>query len=117
MRYAAAATLLFLYCSAAAIADTGPARDVAAVRAAETAHWGSHPYGGPVRLTKARVVGDWAVLDWENGESGGMSAYHRQANGSWKRFTSGGGAFDAHDLESLGVPAGIARQLVPGSPG
>jgi len=87
------------------------------VRAAETAHWGSHPYGGPVRLTKARVVGDWAVLDWENGEVRRDVRLPPAGERSWKRFTSGGGAFDAHDLESLGVPAGIARQLVPGSPG
>ena len=71
----------------------------------------------PVKITDVRVVGDYAVLEWENGESGGMSAYHRTSSGAWKRFMSGGGAFAAKDLEANGCPASIAKQLVPGSPG
>jgi hypothetical protein len=99
-------------------ADSGPAADVTAVRAAETASWPAHPSAGtPVKISNVRVVGDYAVLEWTNGESGGMSAYHRTSSGTWKRFMSGGGAFAASDLEKQGCPGSIARQLVPGSPG
>jgi len=99
-------------------ADSGPAADVAAVRAAEVAAWAAHPtVGTPVKIRNVRVVGDWAVLEWTNGESGGMSAYHRTVAGTWKRFMHGGGAFAAEDLEKQGCPAVVARQLVPGSPG
>jgi len=102
----------------AVAADSGPAADVSAVRAAEVAHWPAHPsVGTPVKVANVRVVGDYAVLEWENGESGGMSAYHRTSAGTWKRFMSGGGAFAAKDLEANGCPAPIAKQLVPGSPG
>ena len=90
-----------------------PVVDATAVQAAEKAAWP----GTNVTLHNVRVVGDWAVLEWNSGESGGMSAYHRTASGSWKRFMHGGGAFSAADLEKQGCPPAIARQLVPGSPG
>jgi len=95
--------------------DTGAPADVSAVRTAETATWSKN--GAHVKISNVRVVGDWAVLEWFSQESGGMSAYHRTTDGSWKRFMHGGGAFAAADLEKQGCPATIARQLVPGSPG
>ena len=115
---ALAACLAFVPALQAFAADSGPPADVSAVRAAEIAQWPAHPtVGTPVKITDVRVVGDYAVLEWENGESGGMSAYHRTSSGAWKRFMSGGGAFAAKDLEANGCPASIAKQLVPGSPG
>ena len=99
------------------IADLGPTVDVAAVRGAEVAVWKSGASHLTAKVTDVRVVGDWAVLQWDVGESGGMSAYHRKPDGSWLRFAHGGGAFAAVDLEKLGVPQAIARRLVPGSPG
>lgn len=98
--------------------DSGPPDDVAAVREAESAAWPAHPSSGTsVKIFNVRVLSSWAVLDWTNGESGGMSAYHRTGFGTWKRFMHGGGAFSAGDLERNGCPASVARQLVPDSPG
>ena len=112
---ALAAAALLPLCAAA---DSGPSADVSAVRAAEIASWQTKTSSGtPVKISNVRVVGDWAALEWTNGESGGMSAYHRTASGTWKRFMHGGGAFAASDLEKNGCPPAIARQLVPGSPG
>ncbi len=98
--------------------DLGPPADVTAVRAAEQASWSANfKAASPPKIQDVRVVGDYAVLEWIKGESGGMSAYHRTASGTWKQFIHGGGAFSAKDLEANGVPANVARQLVPGSPG
>jgi hypothetical protein len=94
-------------------ADAGPPADVTEVRTAEIMAWS----GAHVRIEDVRVVGNYAVLEWINGQSGGMSAYHKTAGGTWKRFLHGGGALAASDLEKNGCPASIARQLIPGSPG
>lgn len=110
--------LAFVLAAVVVAADTGPAPDVAAVRSAETAAWsGQLGPGTQLKIEKVRVIGDWAVLEWIAGESGGMSAYHRSVGGSWKRLMHGGGAFGAADLEKNGCPASVARQLIPGSPG
>lgn len=114
---AACCALEFLALPAIA-ADFGPPADVAAVRATEQASWSANfKAAAPPKIQEIRVVGDYAVLEWIKGESGGMSAYHRTASGAWKQFVHGGGAFAAKDLEADGVPAPIAKQLVPGSPG
>jgi hypothetical protein len=114
----AAVCALLLSSQPARAADSGPAADVAAVRTVELASWPAHPSVGTApKIRNVHVVGDYAILEWDNGESGGMAAYHRTASGTWKRFMHGGGAFAAKDLETNGVPAAIARQLVPGSPG
>jgi|SRR5579862_2236140 len=94
--------------------DSGSPKDVTAVRTAEVAAFHGN---GTLKVENIRVVGDWAVLEWITGPSGGMSAYHRTSAGTWHRYMSGGGAFAASDLEKNGCPASIARQLVPGSPG
>jgi hypothetical protein len=109
---------LLLWGAPALAADSGPPADVAAVRAAEQASWSANfKAAAAPKIQDVRVVGDYAVLTWIKGESGGMSAYHRTASGTWKQFIHGGGAFPAKELEADGVPASIARQLVPGSPG
>jgi hypothetical protein len=109
--------LLFSVAPACA-ADSGLTADVAAVRAVEVSSWPAHPSVGTTpKISNVHVIGDYAILQWENGESGGMAAYHRTASGTWKRFMHGGGAFSAKDLEANGVPASIARQLMPGYPG
>jgi hypothetical protein len=114
----AAVCALLLSAAPALAADSGPPVDVAAVRTAELASWPAHPcVGTSPKISDVRVVGDYAVLQWDNGESGGMAAYHRTPSGTWKRFMHGGGAFAAKDLEANGVPASIAKQLMPGSPG
>jgi hypothetical protein len=100
-------------------ADFGPPADVAAVRAAEQGSWSANfKAAAPPNIREVRVVGDYAVLEWVKGESGGMAAFHRTASGTWKKFLRDvGGAYSAKDLEADGVPASIAKQLVPGSPG
>jgi hypothetical protein len=109
---------IVLWAAPAFAADSGPPADVSAVRTAELASWPARPCVGTApKISNVRVVGDYAVLEWDNGESGGMAAYHRDASGTWKRFMHGGGAFAAKDLEANGVPASVAKQLMPGSPG
>jgi hypothetical protein len=115
---ALAACALAFFAIPVRAADSGPPADVAAVRATEQGSWSANfKAAAPPKIQDVRVVGDYAVLGWVKGESGGMSAYHRTASGTWKQFMHGGGAFGAKDLEANGVPASIAKQLVPGSPG
>ena len=115
---AAFAVLAFSSMRASA-ADSGSPVDVAAVRAAEQASWNANfKAAAPPRIDFVRVVGDYAVIGWVKGESGGMAAFHKTASGAWKKFIPDvGGALGAKDLEADGVPASIAKQLVPGSPG
>jgi hypothetical protein len=117
---ALAAVCAFSLSAAPALAaDYGPPAEVAAVRATEQASWDSNfKSAAPPKVDFVRVVGDYAVLGWIKGESGGMAAFHKTANGAWKKFVrDAGGALGAKDLEADGVPASIAKQLVPGSPG
>ena len=105
----------FFFAAPAFASDSGPPADVAALRAAEGASWAAD--GVPPKILDVRVVGDYAMLEWIKGQTGGVSAYHRTASGTWKRFVHGGGAYSARGLEALGVPASIAKHLIPVSPG
>ena len=89
-------------------ADSGPAADLAALRAAAT-----RPH---VSIDSVRVVGNYAVLDWIYPPAGGMSAYKRISGHHWKLLMSEGGVIMASDLIKKGVPAATAHKLQPAAP-
>lgn len=89
-------------------ADVGSSADVAGVRAA--AHQKSpksHTYG-------VHVVGNYALIDWDEGEASGYAAFKRISGEQWRQIDWGGGATDVNDLVQHGVPASIAHQLCSG---
>lgn len=98
--------------AALAVAACSAASDVDTITKLEIKLDGKSLY--PVKVEQVGVVGDFASLSWQNGESGGMSAFHR-INGAWTRCTHGGGAFDAAYLVQVcAMPLDVAKKLAPG---
>lgn len=63
------------------------------------------------RMTAFRQAGDYALVDWEQGESGGQ-ALLRKVDGRWWILTGGGGAMDGGNLWELGVPEAAIKKLM-----
>ena len=82
--------------------DRGPRADVVAVRSLNRE---------PFTLPFVRAVGDYALLEWTL-PGGGQRAAIRRA-GQWRVVGGGGGAMNATDLHSYGVPLREACVLIP----
>ena len=89
-------------------ADVGSRADVAAVRAA------AHQKSPTSQTYGVHVVGDYALIDWIEGDAAGYAAFRRTSGERWKRIDWGGGATDVNDLVQHGVPAPVAYQLCTG---
>jgi hypothetical protein len=89
-------------------ANVGPPADVAAVRAAV------HQKFPTTHILGLHVVGDYALIDWYEGEASGYGAFKRVAGKHWKELDWGGGADDVNGLVKSGIPASIARKLCSG---
>jgi hypothetical protein len=63
------------------------------------------------RITRTKVVGNYAIANWMRGESGGQ-ALLQQSNNEWNVLQSGGGAMNRALLTGAGVPLDQAEQLL-----
>lgn len=63
------------------------------------------------RITRTKIVGNYAIANWMRGESGGQ-ALLQQSNNEWNVLQSGGGAMNQALLTGAGVPLDQAEQLL-----
>ncbi len=68
---------------------------------------------GSVKATieKTAIVENTALIQWQQGEAGGMMLL-RKENEIWKVLTSGGGAMNLKDLSEYDVPRDTAESLL-----
>lgn len=65
-----------------------------------------------VETTPMVVVGNYALLDWVQGSSGGRALLKKE-NGQWTIVACGGDGFkNAKVLQAAGVPKSTAKQLI-----
>jgi hypothetical protein len=81
--------------------DIGPANDVVAVRALQSA--------AKSLIPRVHVVDGYAMSDWYGG--GGGEDVFAKRDGTWHRIAGGGGAYDTTELVRVGVPPKIAAAL------
>jgi hypothetical protein len=89
-------------------ADVGPKADVAAVRGASTQQFPSR------HVDAVHVVGDYALLDWYDQESGGYALYKRTSGERWKQIDFSGGVTNVSLMAQHGVPTSIGQKLCVG---
>jgi hypothetical protein len=87
--------------------DVGPKADVAAVRAA-VIHRSQKPLG-------VHVSGDYALLEFNDGETDGVSAYKRISGEHWKPIADSN-LLSVPILVQSGVPRAVAQRLCSGWP-
>jgi hypothetical protein len=87
--------------------DVGPKADVAAVRAAVVRR-SQKPLG-------VHVSGDYALLEFSDGENDGVSAYKRVSGERWKPIADSN-LLSVSILVDDGVPRAVARRLCSGWP-
>ena len=97
--------------SAPKVKQTKPTVVDAAVAQATTQHFTARGTNAPFKVTRTKVVGEYALSHWLWGEAGGQ-ALLRSRNGQWKVTNSGGGAMNVQTLQGLGVPPDVAIQLL-----
>jgi hypothetical protein len=103
------AILLAASFQVAAASDCGPRADVAAVRAAERRAAPS------AQIAQVRVVGNYAMVRWDEGDASGVALFKRASGAHWVRRDSTGGIYDVGTLVGMGVPAATARRLLNGA--
>jgi len=96
--------------AAFAASDIGPKADVAAVRATAMR---SAP---GTTVLGVHVVGNYAFINWAQGEGSGGAAYKRVSGETWKRIVFEGGVTGLSNLTQAGIPAATARKLCSGWP-
>ena len=88
----------------------GSKADIAALKAAAQRGPGENVSG-------AHVVGNYAVLQWNDQYASNPEAYKRVSGEHWKEIANGsGGPLSQNDIRKAGVPQSIARQLCSGWP-
>jgi hypothetical protein len=61
-------------------------------------------------VTKAWISGDYALVNWQEGEGGGQTLLQKK-EGRWTILESGGGQMDEGILVKAGVPRERAKAL------
>ena len=65
------------------------------------------------RMTVFRTAGEYALVDWEQGDGAGQALY-RKIDGQWWLLTGGGGVVaEASTLWQYGVPEWVIKKLAP----
>jgi len=100
--------LTVLTTGSAFAADVGPKADVAAVRAASNQKFPSR------HVDAVHVVGDYALLDWYDQESGGYALYKRTSGERWNQIDFSGGVTNVSLMAQHGVPTSIGHKLCLG---
>lgn len=66
---------------------------------------------GPLTVDQIAVDGDFSLVTWSQGDGGGVAVLKKEGN-NWTILTSGGGWPGLSGLESYGVPAVNAENLL-----
>lgn len=69
------------------------------------------PGSAKATIKKTAIVENTALIQWQQGEAGGMMLL-RKENETWKVLTSGGGAMSLKDLSEYDVPRPTAESLL-----
>ena len=95
--------------SSAAALDTSGMSDVDAIAAMQKAMFDKPD--NPLTMGPIIVVGEYAVSDWAQAETGGRALLRKTGTGWGIYLCAGDGLRDAAELAKLGVPADIAAQI------
>jgi hypothetical protein len=71
------------------------------------------PGDPPIQITKARISGNYALVNWREGDGGGQTLLQKK-DGRWIILESGGGQMDENTLIKAGVPKNYAKALTKG---
>jgi hypothetical protein len=117
MKIVVALTALLFSSPLVAFAATPPQSPAQKSAIAAMVSWGRSHGETDIEQATCNVIEGWARCGYG---SGGGEAYTnvimRTKNGAWKVVAHGGGAMNAGDFESLGMPTAIAERFAPPPP-